>query len=203
MRLKAEWRSWSGGYPNKHYNTGVAQSLDAATERRQMASMQQEPSYLIRSRRAVVAARLTELDVERDVLRHELGELDVATRVLGRLSGDTPPAPAEEVNGGKGLTIPDMIENALAIGGPAGLMPQDVLTFIQEHYRRDADPNHVRPALWRLWKAGRVARSADRYFHLEYAPTCANENGEPSGNAASPPDAGGVAPPPFDDPDDL
>ncbi len=129
----------------------------------------------------VIAARRQQIAAERDELRTKIAELDqedaeleVTARVLQRLAAATqqpefafrPPKSAlPPRDDGKRPTVPDMITLALNefhTAGAQGAEGQQILWAIINRWGK-VDPNHVRPALWRMVQAGRVNRKADLY----------------------------------------
>ncbi len=129
----------------------------------------------------VIAARRQQIAAERDALRAKIAELDqedaeleVAARVLQRLGGaaqqpefafqPTRSAPPPQ-DDGKRPTVPDMINLALNefhTAGAQGAEGQQILKAIVNRWG-EVDPNHVRPALWRMVQAGRLIRKGDLY----------------------------------------
>lgn len=162
--------------------------------------MLSESASRILARHAAVSSRLTEIDAEREALRAEYGELDIAIRVLRRfdapgsppVSEAFPPSLAIVPTGEHPQTVPAMILAALKSATSSGITPSEAIEFIRAQYRPDVDPNHVRPAIWRMWKDNRVAKDGDRYYHLNFAPDGAERIGALNGHAASAPVSGSV-----------
>ncbi len=64
------------------------------------------------------------------------------------------------------LSIPDMIFGVLSADEYSrdfGLEPAGILEAIKRAYGVEPDPNNVRPALWRLSKAGRLQKDGNHY----------------------------------------
>jgi hypothetical protein len=99
------------------------------------------------------------------------GELEVAARVVRRLSGSAASSgPAIKVvvpqaMAGRPKTYPDTI---LAVLGDskAPLSPSEVIRSIQELYRPDAKPDDIRPTLWRMWKEERISKNEEGAYYL-------------------------------------
>lgn len=100
-------------------------------------------------------------------------EIEVTLRTLeahGVASG--PAKPVAESSRPKGFvpangkyTVPEMISMALGSDkfAAVGAEPQDVIQYIRENIDPKADPNHVRPALWRMEQKGRLVKHRGRY----------------------------------------
>ena len=130
----------------------------------------------------MIAARRQQIAAERYALRAKIADLDqedaeleVTARVLQRLAGATQqpefpfqhpkfaPPPRED---GQRPTVPDMINLALNefhTAGAQGAEGQQILRAIVNRWG-EVDPNHVRPALWRMVQAGRLNRKGDLYL---------------------------------------
>ncbi|MGB8899867.1 MAG: hypothetical protein WCC90_11850 [Methylocella sp.] len=110
-------------------------------------------------------------------LRAQFADFETAERVLIAL-GDSPEEEEETIahttNGAAqshaakcrkkptGLpAISAMIMQALEKAkedGHAGLAPNELLSFVQEHYWQDAQPSDVGSTAWRMWKAERLVK---------------------------------------------
>jgi hypothetical protein len=120
--------------------------------------------------------RLTEIEGEtakyhREIKRlaSEAEEIKSALSVLRRYGAVvTSPknANADQVAPAKAeMTVPDMIKTIVhehaIFDGATG---QDILKIIRKRWDPDADPNIVRPTLWRMVKTGRLVKDEDRYM---------------------------------------
>src|ERR1700730_3499934 len=75
---------------------------------------------------------------------------------------------SQAVKGRKPVGLPSvsaMIMQALEKAredGRTGLAPTELLSFVQEHYWRDAQPNDVGSTAWRMWKAERLVKPDEK-----------------------------------------
>ena len=69
-------------------------------------------------------------------------------------SDDQPKTAASAAN----LTVPDMILNVMRSQPEKGWEPIQVLKAIHVRYGIEADPNNVRPTMWRMRKDGRLSQ---------------------------------------------
>ena len=60
-------------------------------------------------------------------------------------------------------TVPEMILDVLQHDFPTGSEPQGVLMRIKDKFDPNADPNNVRPTMWRMAKDGRLEKSRELY----------------------------------------
>jgi hypothetical protein len=119
--------------------------------------------------RSAVQRHKTEIDKHLKLAE----EIEVTLRTLqahGVVGG--PAKPVAESSRPKGFvpangkyTVPEMITMALGSDkfAAVGAEPLDVIQYIRDNIDSEADPNHVRPALWRMEKTGRLAKNRGRY----------------------------------------
>lgn len=130
-----------------------------------------DPLSAIARRRQEIAAEKAaaqrDLDARFKALDAELEELQVAARVLDRLKvGPTLPFPLPVPMPDRGVrTIPDMIVAVLQERRAQGLGPMGNKAILEVLTARwgEHDPNHIRPALWRMTKAGRLTQTEEGY----------------------------------------
>ena len=134
-------------------------------------------THPLESRRAALAAKLARAEAVVAAVRSDLDEIDTAIRVMQRYNLFTELVEMHreaaetaklisEVNVNRQFTsrtpdnVPEMIFSVLRDGPMpiAGILDQ-----IRERFAKDIDPNNVRPAAWRLWKAGRLNKLDDKY----------------------------------------
>lgn len=140
-----------------------------------------ETTALIATHRREIEAEITRL--RKDILRleNDLRELDIAEKVLGRISGatvspkqetveeaarrivaDMPHAPKPE-----GIpTMPDMIAASLKDArkrGLAGLEPKGMADFISAKWWPNVPSEAVGPIAWRMWKRGELTKNEGLY----------------------------------------
>lgn len=117
-------------------------------------------------------ARKIDLEIDRHVaaikaLESDRDELQVTLRTLKKMGliSEEPQSTIRiggQQNGAK-KTVPEMILEILARDFPEGAEPIAVLERVRERYDPDADPNNVRPTLWRMSKDGRVEKFGELY----------------------------------------
>jgi hypothetical protein len=135
-----------------------------------------EPITLIADRRRKIEAEMADLTEHMAALKSELVELDTAGRVLARLSGTSwPPAP-QRVDGddtedsGKPNDLPTVPDMILAVLGTAkgsglrGMEPKTITAQIAEGWWPDVKGPHISSVVWRMWKAGRLAKDGAIYM---------------------------------------
>ena len=124
--------------------------------------------------RAKLLQQLDDLNREQQRLEQEAQELDIAARVLNRLSPDeteqsknyTPPwtKPGKKPDGIPAMS--DMIQTVLLAAekdGIAELETQNIVNAIRIKWWPDAQNNDVAPVLWRQAKIGRLIKNGTRY----------------------------------------
>ena len=119
-----------------------------------------ESQNLITVRRKAIASEVAQLSVRINSLRSELPELEVAERVIARLSGEDGGAPspvgkqdAMPLPKGKpaGIpTMPEMILEVLKESGPNGLEPREMTDKIESRWYPGLTSELVGPIAWRL-----------------------------------------------------
>lgn len=88
---------------------------------------------------------------------------------------ERPPALAHDALQHVNKTMPEMILKALESDTDGmGMIPQNVVSYIHRFCDPTADPNHIRPGLWRLHKRGRIGKTGDRYHLLDRPRTSPN-----------------------------
>jgi hypothetical protein len=136
----------------------------------------------IAQERQRIAERLARLDSDRAKLAEQLGELEIAERVLSRFSkGDAGatrprgrPARAVAPNPGtrrarslqlssQGLSLSDATLRAVQ-QHPEGLTAADVMTYLTRELGMSVRPNHLGIALQRHRRAGRLDNRDQRWF---------------------------------------
>jgi hypothetical protein len=125
---------------------------------------------LIEKRRSEIEAELKELNERISALKMEMGELDIAARVIGRLTGTEV---AKDVRGedksGSALTIRQMIKAALMDArqrGLPGMRPQEIRAFIKLTYRQDVRQqiNTTASRMWHDWKEIEKDEASGRFY---------------------------------------
>lgn len=143
--------------------------------------MTNEPLDMIVKRRNEIAAAISDYTTKIDDLRKELPDLDVAERVLKRLSPSADEGPittvfmtlgaqlaekdANKIKPADIPTMPEMIIEAIKNidHGHVGLMPADVVKYIAHTYWSGVRPELVGPIMWRMAKEGRLSKVGSRY----------------------------------------
>jgi hypothetical protein len=129
-----------------------------------------------------IADRLARLESDRAKLAEELGELEIAERVLSRFSKGTtaasrgrgrPPVKAPPPSAGErrgraapppqGLSLSDATLRAVQ-QHPEGVTAGDVLTYLSRELGMSVRPNHLGIALQRHRRAGRLDNRDRRWF---------------------------------------
>lgn len=77
-------------------------------------------------------------------------------------SDDQPKTAASAAN----LTVPDMILSVMKSQPESGWEPIQVLKGIYVRYGIEADPNNVRPTMWRMRKDGRLSQDKEGRYRL-------------------------------------
>lgn len=132
-------------------------------------------THPLESRRDQLLVKLKRAEAAVTAARAEISELDTAIRVLHRYGmldhilpkqvdfSSTDNLVIIEAKSHKSPgadNVPDMIFSVLR-DGPLPIA--EILKRVRERYNPDIDPNNVRPAAWRLWKAGRLNKLDDNY----------------------------------------
>ncbi|MDE3180514.1 MAG: hypothetical protein KGM47_12740 [Acidobacteriota bacterium] len=125
----------------------------------------------IARRREEIAAEKAKAQQEYEArikpLDDELAELQVAARVLDRLkvAPALPFAMSAPIPERSARTIPEMIVAVLQERQAQGLGPMSNKMILEALTARwgEQDPNHIRPALWRMTKAERLIQSEEGY----------------------------------------
>lgn len=130
----------------------------------------------IADRRCELVAERERIDAERDAkvaaLNAEMNELEVAARVIERLEAS--PSQHQTSIGSMGAevddkpkpTVPIMVQTILGermAAGLPGATGSELQTSINQRWGIH-DPNHIRPALWRLTQTGRLRKEGDVYM---------------------------------------
>lgn len=131
---------------------------------------------LIFARQQSIQVEIAELSARVDELKAELGELDVAAKVMARLSEGAPVAPfavkaqtfAPPTNSKpEGLpTTPDMILSVLSEAkrnGTSTLEPREIMEAIAKRWWPNVTSEMVGPIAWRMWKQGRLVKDGAKY----------------------------------------
>lgn len=109
---------------------------------------------IIENRREEIANEMTELKGRLKALQLELDELDVAERVINRLSGNpVSHGPEKTEKPGTKPTVRQMIKAALMDArqrGLPGLAPKDIRTFIQNTYGQQVG-QQINTTASRMW----------------------------------------------------
>jgi hypothetical protein len=110
-------------------------------------------------------------------LRVQFADFETAERVLIALGDNQEEeetiahvtnGAGQAVKGRKPVDLPSvsaMIMQALQKAredGRTGLAPVELLSFVQEKYWPDAQPNDVGSTAWRMWKAGRLVKPDEK-----------------------------------------
>jgi hypothetical protein len=139
----------------------------------------------IAQERQRIAERLARLDADRAKLAEQLGELEVAERVLSRFGkSEAPPTrrrarvaaqpaaptPTPALARGRsrklavqGLSLSDATLRAVQ-QHPEGVTAADVMTFLTREFGMSVRPNHLAIALQRHRRAGRLDIRDRRWF---------------------------------------
>jgi hypothetical protein len=139
----------------------------------------------IAQERQHIAERLARLDADRAKLAEQLGELEIAERVLSRFGRSdaapsrrrvravaqpaAPSAPAPEARGrgrklaAQGLSLSDATLRAVQ-RHPEGVTAADVMAFLTREFGMSVRPNHLAIALQRHRRAGRLDIRDRRWF---------------------------------------
>ncbi|WP_349363446.1 MAG: hypothetical protein ABL307_14810 [Roseitalea porphyridii] len=130
---------------------------------------------------------------EAEIARHQKAIEDTRTRIndarvtlrtlqsMGVDASARQPA-TEPAPGADQMTVPEMINRVLEKEGK-GLEPMEVMASITTHFGVHPDPNHVRPSLWRMAKAGRLVKDDDGKYRLPSNEKPADENAVESTSA--------------------
>lgn len=135
---------------------------------------------LITKRRQEVEAAIVRMRNEIAGLENELAELDVAGRVMARLSGaDWPPAGAANERATApvaiqqkrpGMSLPQMIRLTLERGdrrGLRGMEPKDIRQAITDELGHEVKSEAVSSICWRMWKRGDLIKDeGSPLYHL-------------------------------------
>lgn len=132
--------------------------------------------HIIKNRRDEVLTEIAGYKAEIERLESELPELDVAERVLARLTGEprsevsaVKPSVDEALVGAKpeGIpTVPEMIVTLLKeaqASGSRGMSAKDLLDGIAKRWWPDAKSDTVAPTAWRMRKRGDLDKDGVHY----------------------------------------
>lgn len=140
----------------------------------------------VQSRRRKIEREIKDAKLRISALTSEDQELEIAERVILRLSGNgnygnsTLPSLRQEAHGVVGgvkeeeitgkpsntPTMPFMITEALQYAryrGKVGLEPKEMTEYIAGKWWPDVTINNVGPIAWRMWKRGEVKKSDSTY----------------------------------------
>lgn len=141
----------------------------------------------IAQERQRIAERLARLDADRAKLAEQLGELEIAERVLSKFGKSEPaparrrprasqPAPAASPGPGpaarrgrgrrqaeQGLSLSDATLRAVH-QHPEGVTAADVMAYLTREFGMSVRPNHLAIALQRHRRAGRLDNRDRRWF---------------------------------------
>jgi len=136
--------------------------------------MTQDHTETIRAEMEALSAKATRLRSQLDAVERDRADLETALRVLERLTG-VPSRSHEPKGDAGGATMPDLILQALEAGPRA---VADLTSSVAFASNKSVDANNIRSTAWRMWKAGRIAKTGDEY-HLIGQITAFNEgNGQ-------------------------
>ena len=140
-----------------------------------MTSSESTTTGLIASHRSALEAELVRLATRIEEIKQELSELDMAARVIARLSG----SPIPEVYSAKlrgpspaklmpvkpdGIpTMPEMITAVLSENSYRGMSPKDIMAEIARRWWPAVSSEYVGPIAWRMWKQGRLEKDGAVY----------------------------------------
>lgn len=125
-----------------------------------------------------IRSRIAALMEEAKPLEDEIKELDMAGRVVARLTGaEWPPlgeGDAKEPKAsatGRPEGIPSTPEMVMTIltedaGFSDGMTPKDIQDEIAKRWWPDVKSELVGPTIWRMWKQKRLVRTADGRYDL-------------------------------------
>jgi hypothetical protein len=154
---------------------------------------------LIATRRSQIAGIRSQHVDALKALDAELDELDIAERVISRLSSSTPPISAAVLAGAEAAagtrkppnipTIPEMISDILKIDistdtmtiAPA-MTPKQLTEQIRARWWPNVTPSEISPIAWRMAQRGELVKDGPLY-----------RRPDPLGEKSTPPD--GNAPP--------
>lgn len=140
-----------------------------------------QPLALINRRRAEIEKEIQQCRDRISALQAELPELEVAAKVISRLSGDDQGQPGVfEIEDGVQVpqipphskpanipTMPEMILDVLTAPSAAiygGLEPSDIKELIAQKWWPDVRPDVVGPIAWRMWKRGQLEKNGAKYL---------------------------------------
>ncbi|MGR8922302.1 hypothetical protein ACU8MB_00890 [Rhizobium leguminosarum] len=110
---------------------------------------------LIDKRRSEIEAEMKDLNERLTALKLEMGELDIAARVIGRLSGtEISKQVRGEDRSGTALTVRQMIKAALREArqrGLPGMRPNNIRAFVKKTYGLDIG-QQINTTASRMWR---------------------------------------------------
>jgi hypothetical protein len=139
----------------------------------------------IAQERQRIAERLARLDSDRAKLAEQLGELEIAERVLSRFGKGEAGAPrrarraAPASPDGRRARAPKLSPQGLSLSDatlravqqhPEGVTAADVMTYLTRELGMSVRPNHLGIALQRHRRAGRLDNRDRRWFSPQAAP---------------------------------
>ncbi|MFD1704825.1 hypothetical protein ACFSCV_17605 [Methylopila henanensis] len=151
--------------------------LHTAFESIYKGEMETSPVALIKVRRFEVEREIAELTERLQSLKAELPELDVAERVLSRISGEaghsvghgdpTPPARSATTKPEGAPTVPEMILTLLKEAraeGRVGLEPREMVQRVARRWWPDVRTEAVGSIAWRMWKREQLRKDGPVYM---------------------------------------
>jgi hypothetical protein len=125
------------------------------------------PVEKLTQRLEILSIVIKERQAEIEAFAREADEIKFALQVVKRYGGEVrlPAAPSERAASGEAPTslAQMIIEIILAFNFMDGATSGDIIRELRGIFGHPADPNTVRPTLWRLVKTGRLIKIGDRY----------------------------------------
>ncbi len=157
--------------------------------------MDTSPSHLIANRRSEIERQLSELAMLTGRLREELKELEMAERVLARLSGEARASTGEgEATSSHRAgttkpegtpTVPEMIltllEEVKDHERRPGLEPKEMVQKVAERWWPEVKPEAIGSIAWRMWKRKQLRKEGSIYMLPETNKGPDASTPEPSG----------------------